>query len=125
MPMFSDGASMSADIAAAATGDRRPAPLNVHLQQLAYLREVVRRGSISAAAEALHVSQPALSQALAELGRRLNVPIFERAGRGRRLTAAGQEVLRYAEETLTGAEALGRRLALLRDGEGGTLNAGM
>jgi DNA-binding transcriptional LysR family regulator len=116
---------MSADMAAAATGDRRPAPLNVHLQQLAYLREVGRRGSISAAAEVLHVSQPALSQALAELGRRLNVPIFERAGRGRRLTAAGQEVLRYAEETLTGAEALGRRLALLRDGEGGTLNAGM
>src|SRR5215217_3926073 len=84
-----------------AGGERPPgAPLNVHLQQLAYLRAVAREGSISAAAEALHVSQPALSQALAELARRLNATLFERAGRGRRLTAAGDEVLRYAEETL-------------------------
>src|SRR5438067_4402002 len=104
---------------------RQPAPLNLHLQQLAYLREFARRGSISAAADALHVSQPALSQALAELGRRLNVTLFERAGRGRRLTAAGIEVLRYAEETLAGAEALARRLAQLRSGAGGTLSVGM
>jgi len=97
----------------------------VHLQQLAYLRAVAREGSISAAAEALHVSQPALSQALAELARRLNATLFERAGRGRRLTAAGDEVLRYAEETLAGAAALARRLERLRSGEGGTLSVGM
>lgn len=98
---------------------------NLHMQQLAYLREVARRGSITAAAEALHVSQPALSQALGELGRRLGVVLFERAGRGRRLTEAGREVARFAEETLAGAEALGRRLALLRDGEAGALTIGM
>jgi DNA-binding transcriptional LysR family regulator len=98
---------------------------NLHLQQLVYLREVARRGSISAAAEALHVSQPALSQALSELARRLNVILFERAGRGRRLTAAGVEALRFAEETLAGAEALARRLEGLRSGEGGTLSVGM
>jgi DNA-binding transcriptional LysR family regulator len=95
------------------------------LQQLVYLREVARRGSMSAAAEALHVSQPALSQALAELGRRLNVPLFERVGRGRRLTEAGVEVLRYAEETLAGAETLAQRLERLRSGAGGTLRVGM
>lgn len=104
---------------------RGPAVLNLHLQQLAYLREVARRGSISAAADALHVSQPALSQALSELARRLNAVLFERAGRGRRLTAAGAEVLRFAEETLAGAEALERRLTLLRGGEGGPLSVGM
>ena len=106
--------------------DRRgPATLNLHLQQLAYLRELARLGTLSAAAEALHVSQPALSQALAELGRRLNIPLFERAGRRRRLTAAGREVLRFAEEALAGADALRRRLDLLRNGEGGTLSVGM
>lgn len=99
--------------------------MNVHLQQLVYLREVARRGSIMAAAESLDVSQPALSQALSELGRRLNTPLFERAGRGRRLTQAGLEVLRYAEETLAAAEALQRRLDELQDGEGGTLGVGM
>jgi DNA-binding transcriptional LysR family regulator len=98
---------------------------NLHLQQLAYLREVALRGSMSAAAEALHVSQPALSQALAELARRLGVALFEKSGRGRRLTEAGRDVLRFAEETLTGAEALSRRLVSLRDGEAGTLTAGM
>jgi DNA-binding transcriptional LysR family regulator len=102
-----------------------PAALNLHLQQLAYLREVERRGSISDAAEALHVSQPALSQALGELARRLNVVLFERAGRTRRLTQAGREVLRFAEDTLAGSEALARRLEALRGGVSGTLSIGM
>lgn len=104
---------------------RRSATLNLHLQQLAYLREVARRGSLTAAAVELHVSEPALSQALTELGRRLNVALFARAGRKRRLTVAGAEVLRFAEETLAGAEALSRRLDALRDGDGGTLSVGM
>lgn len=99
--------------------------LNLHLHQLAYLREVARQGSLSAAADALHVSQPALSQALAELARRLNVTLFERHGRSRRLTEAGRELLRFAEETLAGAEALERRLEALRSGEGGALTVGM
>lgn len=99
--------------------------LNLHLHQLTYLREVARRGSLSAAAEALHVSQPALSQSLAELARRLNISLLERHGRGRRLTAAGREVLRFAEETLSGAAALERRLDALRGGAGGTLTVGM
>jgi DNA-binding transcriptional LysR family regulator len=99
--------------------------LNVHLHQLTYLREVARRGSLSAAAAALHVSQPALSQSLAELARRLNVPLLEPQGRGRRLTAAGREVLRFAEETLAGAAALERRLDALRGGESGSLTVGM
>lgn len=102
----------------------RAAP-NVHLQQLSYLREVARHGSISAAAEALDLSQPALSQALSELARRLNVVLFERAGRSRRMTAAGAETLRFAEETLAGADALIRRLGEIRSGEGGSLRVGM
>lgn len=102
-----------------------PAVLNLHLHQLAYLREVARRGSIAGAAETLHVSQPALSQALAELARRAGVPLFERDGRGRRLTAAGIEVLRFAEETLAAAESLGRWLAQYRQGSGGPLHVGM
>jgi DNA-binding transcriptional LysR family regulator len=103
----------------------RPAALNLHLQQLLYLREVALRGSITSAAEALHVSQPALSQALAELTRRLNVPLFERSGRSRRLTEAGQEALRFAEETLARASDLERRLEMLRCGTAGLLSVGM
>jgi DNA-binding transcriptional LysR family regulator len=106
-------------------GPRGNLTVNVHLQQLVYLREVARRGSISAAAESLHVSQPALSQALSELARRLDVPLLQRSGRNRRPTAAGAEVVRFAEETLAGADALLHRLDALRRGEGGTLGVGM
>ncbi|HLZ71820.1 MAG TPA: LysR family transcriptional regulator [Dehalococcoidia bacterium] len=102
----------------------RAAP-NLHLQQLAYLREVARQGSLTRAAEALHVSQPALSQALAELERRFGLALFERAGRGRRPTAAGQEVIAFAEETLALAEALAQRLAAYRGGNAGPLSVGM
>ncbi len=102
----------------------RAAP-NLHLQQLAYLREVARQGSLTRAAEALHVSQPALSQALAELERRLGLALFEKAGRGRRPTAAGRELIAFAEEALALAEALEQRLDAYRGGEAGPLSVGM
>ena len=103
----------------------RPAPLNLHFQHLAYLREVARQGSLTRAAEVLHVSQPALSQALGELERRLGIVLFERAGRQRRLTAAGQEIVGFAEQVLAQAAALQRRLDAQRSGEGGSLRVGM
>ena len=73
---------------------------NLHLQQLAYVREVGRQPTWAAAAIALNVSQPALSQALSEVERRLGVAIFEREGRRRRFTPDGEVLLAYARETL-------------------------
>ncbi len=99
--------------------------LNVHLHHLAYLREVVRQGSLTRAAAVLGISQPALSQALAELERRLGVALFERAGRRRALTAAGREVDAFAQQVLAEADDLGRRLAAYRQGRGGMLRVGM
>lgn len=99
--------------------------LNVHLQQLSYLREVSRSRSWSAAAEKLHVSQPALSQALRELERRLNVALFEREGRRQRLTATGEEVVAFADAILAQAEGFAGRLESLRQGMAGRLRVGM
>jgi DNA-binding transcriptional LysR family regulator len=104
---------------------RRDIVLNVHLHQLAYLRETVRWGSLTRAAAALGVSQPALSQALAELERRLGVALFERVGRRRVLTAAGREVDAFARQVLAEADALSQRLAAHRRGQAGTLRVGM
>ena len=97
----------------------------VGLRQLAYLREAGRLGSFTAAAGALGVSQPALSQSLAELERRMGVPLFETAGRKRRLTSDGREVLAFAERVLVDAAALHDRLHALAGGEAGTLRVGM
>src|SRR4051812_8645618 len=97
----------------------------VTLRQLAYLREAARASSFTAAASALGLSQPALSQALSELERRVGVPLFEPAGRGRRITEDGTEVLAFAERVLAEAGELRDRLAARAGGETGTLRVGM
>lgn len=95
------------------------------IPQLTYLREVERAGSFTAAADRLGVSQPALSQSLADLERRLGAPLFERAGRHRVLTEAGREVLRASAEVFTRLEVLRDHLAAGTRGEAGTLRVGM
>ncbi len=105
--------------------EARSNPLNLHLHHLAYLREVERSGSLTEAAESLHLSQPALSQSLREIERRLGEPIYEREGRSRRLTPAGEELLAFAVEVLAQAEDLTRRLESRRQGKRGRLRVGM
>ena len=62
------------------------------LRQLDTFLEVVRTGSVSRAADKLHVTQPAVSMQLRQLEESLGVPLLEMAGRTLRLTAAGAEV---------------------------------
>lgn len=80
---------------------------------------------MSRAAERLRVSQPALSQSLHELERRLGVPLFEKVGRTQRLTAAGEEVAAFARSTLARGEDLVLRLGARLRGEAGLLRVGM
>lgn len=79
--------------------------LNFH--QLLYFREVARAGTISAAARALHVSQPAVTAQLRQLERRLAGPLYRRKGNGLELTELGRTTLAYAEDIYS----LGRELA--------------
>ena len=62
------------------------------LPQLAAFEAVARLGSCSRAAEALHLSQPAVSGLLRKLAESLGVPLFEQVGRRLVLTPAGEEV---------------------------------
>jgi DNA-binding transcriptional LysR family regulator len=98
---------------------------NLTLQQLAYLREMDRSKTVTAAAQTLGISQPALSQALAEIERRLDVALFERRSRRLELTEAGRRTASFAEEVLGHAEALDRWLAAYRGGRAGSLRVGM
>ena len=97
----------------------------LNFRQLAYLREVDRRGSVTAAAAALDVSQPALSQSLAGIEQRLGVVLFEGSGRYRRLTEDGREVLAFAEQALAQVAALQERIGSRGRGESGSLRVGM
>jgi DNA-binding transcriptional LysR family regulator len=78
--------------------------------QLAAFLAVIRGGSVTAAADELVVTQPSVSSALAALGRELGCELFERAGRGVRLTGAGAAFAPFAEDVIGLLEA-GRRAA--------------
>jgi molybdate transport repressor ModE-like protein len=72
--------------------------------RLQLLREISRRGSIKAAAEAMEITPSAVSQQLAILEREAGVQLLEKSGRRVRLTEAAQRLVRHAD-TITGAIA--------------------
>jgi LysR family hydrogen peroxide-inducible transcriptional activator len=76
------------------------------LRQLQYLRLLAEHASFSRAAEAAHVSQPALSAGVQELERILGAPVVERTRGNVQLTAVGAEAVRRAEDVLARTEDL-------------------
>lgn len=75
--------------------------LSLTLRQIEYAAAVAAHGGMSAAAGALHVSQPALSVALSQLEAHLGQPLFLRRPGGRLMpTSFGQRWLAEAEEAL-------------------------
>ena len=87
------------------------APRSMNLKHLRYFAEIARRGSISAAAKALHVAPQTVSSQVLELEAASGQPLFERVGRGLRLTAAGETALDYANAIFALGDEL---LAVLR-----------
>lgn len=69
-------------------------PFNFH--HLFYFYTIAELGSVSRAAERLHISQPALSAQIKQLERYLKVKLFEREGRKLTLTPEGRSALEYA-----------------------------
>lgn len=84
----------------------------VTLRQLRYFQAVVENGSFTRAAEAVFVSQPALSLQVRELEDAIGAPLFERESRGVPLTPLGRaayaQTLRIIDETLV-LETMGKR----------------
>lgn len=72
----------------------------MELRQLRYFTIAYLHGSISRAADALFLSQPALSRQIAELERELGVPLFERRPTGVSPTLAGIAMFRHAKVVL-------------------------
>jgi DNA-binding transcriptional LysR family regulator len=72
----------------------------MELRQLRYFVAIAQRRHFTAAAEAIGVAQPALSQQVRLLERELGVQLFDRSGRRIRLTPAGEALLVRAERIL-------------------------
>jgi DNA-binding transcriptional LysR family regulator len=69
----------------------------LNLGYLATFRLVIQRGSFSAAADVLGISQPAVSLQIRQLEQFLQTRLVERTGRGIKATAAGQALLAHGE----------------------------
>lgn len=78
----------------------------VQLEKLSIFLQIVDTGSVSAAARLVHLSQPAVSRNLQQLEDDFGVSLFEREGRGLRLTAAGRALVPEARAILSRFEAL-------------------
>ena len=78
----------------------------MNLNQLKYFCAVCTYGSISAAAEYLHISQPSLSAAIKELEQEFGVLLFRRHHRGTVLTEEGETLLRLSKDILSRSEHL-------------------
>lgn len=98
--------------------------MNITLNQLRVLREVARLGQFTRAAEALNVSQPAISKCIKDLERQVGAPLFEQVGRRVLLTEAGAILYAHADRVLTELTDAERALAALQSGEAGRLIIG-
>ncbi|WP_227516328.1 LysR family transcriptional regulator, partial [Klebsiella pneumoniae] len=79
-------------------GIRETFMTTLNLGNLATFRLVVQRGSFSAAADALGISQPAVSLQVRQLEQFLQTRLLERTGRGIKATAAGMALLAHSEQ---------------------------
>ena len=91
------------------------------VRRLRVLREVIARGSFSAAAESLHLSQSAVSQQIAVLEREVGIPLLERTSDGPKLTSAGEALMEHGDAVICRLEEAERELAQIAGLEGGRI----
>jgi DNA-binding transcriptional LysR family regulator len=96
----------------------------VTLQQLQYFLAAIEHGTFSAAADALYMAQPSLSEQIRRLEGELGVPLFVRAGRRLVLTEAGRALRPEAERTLQAAARAAESVAGVRELRAGTATFG-
>lgn len=77
----------------------------MELRHLRYFLTVVEEGSLSRAAERLHVAQPSLGRQITDLERSLGQRLFERDARGMRTTHAAKALVVHAREVIRLADA--------------------
>lgn len=99
--------------------------MNITFRQLRVFAEVARLGSVQRAAEALHLTPPAVSMQVKELEGQVGLPLFDRAGRRLALSTAGEYFLVYARRLLGTLKDADDAMARFKRVESGRLTVGM
>ena len=94
----------------------------IHLE---IVQQVDKLGSMTAAAQALHLTQSAISHSVRKLEEQLGTDIWLREGRTLRMTQAGQYLLQVANRVLPQLVLAETRIGQYAEGERGTLRIGM
>ena len=95
------------------------------LQQIRCFCAALELGSFTAAAEVLHVSQPAVAEQVRKLEQTLGAELFVRAGRGVVATEAGRAFAEHATRSLRAVEEAADSIGQLTALRGGTVAVGM
>ena len=97
----------------------------LNLDQLRTLIEVVQRGSFSAAARGLNLTQPAISLQIRELERRIGLQLIERLGKQAHATVPGQELIEAARRIFHECDHLDATMRRFREGWVGRVRVSM
>jgi DNA-binding transcriptional LysR family regulator len=98
--------------------------MDLDLRQLRHARALADHASFAKAAQAMHISQPALSRSIQQLERRVGSRLFERTSGRVELTDVGGVFLMQARELLARAEDLERQIGVVKGVGNGELRIG-
>jgi DNA-binding transcriptional LysR family regulator len=99
-------------------------PRHLKMRELRVLLAVAEQGSFRKAAQALHITQPAVTSAIADLERTLGVPLFERTPHGTTLTAFGASLSKHASAIFDELRLASEELTVISTGWSGSLRVG-
>jgi DNA-binding transcriptional LysR family regulator len=95
------------------------------LRDLRYFEVIATLEHIGRASQQLHRTQPALTGCVRRLEKEAGAPLFEKAGRGIRLTAAGKVLLKWAQRMRFDVEDARREIAGIGQGLSGHVRIGI
>src|SRR4051812_20081781 len=97
---------------------------SLNLDQLRAFVEVVTRGSFTAAAKELNLTQPAITHQVQELEKRFNVSLIERLGKRAHVTRAGEKLIEHARHLLDEDRRVQASMLRFTDGGVGRVRIG-
>ncbi len=97
----------------------------MELRHLRYFKVVAELQHFHKAADKLHITQPALSNQIKQLEQELNSKLFERVGRGVKLSSNGELVLSSANRILNEVALLKESVSDIESGQAGSLKIGV